>query len=768
MHPKYFASALLLATGSWSLAATPAQTPYRKPAANQARSAANPHVVYQWKKTVSPSGQVTEEAPVTDLLEWVDSGAGTINLDTLRDSEGRRYQMIADAWQESEEGDVHYSMQLVQTEGRKLTEAEIVADWIEANPGSTMAEIEAFRSRKSLRGERPSPQKLSSEVSDWLQEGLMEERIRVTVRLHSDMTPLRLPKVAPNLFSQEPAAALAQMEERLFAIEQRKTDLALDQAPVIAELEGHGGRMMNAHWIINGFDAELTWTALAALAANPRVEHIERFDLGVTDDNDLQDMREAAQIPQLHDDGHTGESGSGKASYNDICLAIIDSDIQVDHPAWDDWGGGPSRLLSTWRRSGGSWSTVTSSAITTPSHGTKVAGVALGDLMDGQDSAITSIADREARTGFAPEASFLFLENAGAITSIEQAVSLNPDIINLSMSFGTTNTCNLAASSNDAVDAAMLDGVFFAKSGGNNGNSGSTCNVGNPGTASGAFTVNQLRRGAVPLKEANTQVGASRGGDSLNRAVIAIAAFGGPEATTAAQVGNTYGSFGASSSAAPAVAGTAACLKDHLLEVFSSSIANEVGYLYATMLMSADGQMEDGTYANTWDPMDEVYGAGRLRMRMFNAEGMDGPWRMRLFSRIVEDGELVADMPVHPDSSGVNQPLSSDVERLRAACFWHEPNIESGIAWTADIRMSIAGSNGFTYYSGTDDDPRQRIYLGNAAGGHAWTLRLMGNDVPPSLDSDYHYMEDERKVYVAVYWEDSDRDDSDGPSADID
>ncbi len=728
-------------------------------------------LVYEWQRVVSSDGTVRESTPITDICDWLDAGEGTIDLDTLEDSRGRRYQLIADAGQPAEGADITYSVQLRQIEGSKLSTTQRREEWLSAHPQAGPEEYQALlRERRERAQGLPTVEKLSGELEQWLSQAAPGDIVKVTVRLVQTEPGLHLPRLTPSLFDQEPAFALEQFERRLLAIEARQNELEKVQAPVIAEMETYGGVLLNPHWIINGFDASVTWGALVALAANPAVEHIERFAPGVPDSNDLQDMREATQMVQLHDAGFKGETGSGLASYNDICIAIIDTNVDMTHPAWDDWAGGPSRLLSVWRSFGSFWLPVFSSATTTPSHGTKVAGVAVADLMQGQDPAITSTADREARTGFAPEASFVFIEEsgAGAVSAIEKAAALLPDVINLSMSFGTSTTCNLSASSNEAVDAAMLEGIFFAKSGGNNGTTGSGCNVGNPGAASGAFTVNQLSRSAVPLKEATVPSGASRGGDSIGRGVIAIAAHTGPEADTAAKVGGTYGAFGASSGATPVVAGSAACLKEHFLTVFGSSIANEVGFLYATMLLEADGQLEDGSYANTLDPMDELYGAGRLRMRMFNSAGMDAPWRMRLFSRVIEDGELAADMPVNPDGSGINQPLSSDVDRLRVSCFWHEPNIENGSTWCADIGLSIEGSNGFIYYSGTDSDPRQHIYLGNAVQGHSWTIRLLGNDVPLSLDSNYRYLKDERKVYVAVYWEDGDRDDADGPSADID
>ena len=129
-----------------------------------------------------------------------------------------------------------------------------------------------------------------------------------------------------------------------------------------------------------------------------------------------------------------------------------------------------------------------------------------------------------------PKLSFVFIEESGAgwWRAIEQAVSLSVDVINLSMSFGS-NLCDLAAVSNDAVDEAMLDGIFFAKSASNNGTTGATCNVGNPGTASGSFTVNAIDRAAVPLQSGSVPTGtSSRGGDSIGRSLVAIAAYTGP------------------------------------------------------------------------------------------------------------------------------------------------------------------------------------------------------------------------------------------------
>ena len=53
----------------------------------------------------------------------------------------------------------------------------------------------------------------------------------------------------------------------------------------------------------------------------------------------------------------------------------------------------------------------------------------------------------------------------GATAAIEQAIVLAVNVVDLSMSFGST-LCNLAGTSNDAVDEAMLDGISLLEVGG--------------------------------------------------------------------------------------------------------------------------------------------------------------------------------------------------------------------------------------------------------------------------------------------------------------
>lgn len=50
---------------------------------------------------------------------------------------------------------------------------------------------------------------------------------------------------------------------------------------------------------------------------------------------------------------------------------------------------------------------------------------------------------------------------------------------------------------------------------------------------------------------------------------------------------------------------------------------------------------------------------------------------------------------------------------------------------------------------------------------HTWTMHLNGLSVPDSLDTNYHHLLPERKVFMAIYFEDTDRNDADGPAVGI-
>jgi hypothetical protein len=405
-------------------------------------------------------------------------------------------------------------------------------------------------------------------------------------------------------------------------------------------------------------------------------------------------------------------------------------------------------------------------------HGTVVSSLLLGDLEDGQDANYSG-ADETKRSGMSPEAEFtaidLYSATAGVTNAFQLAVAEDVDIINMS---STCSTCTLCATTHtwiDDVDDAMLAGIFVVNTPDNGGHAGG-CAAEVPGTASGSFTPGDYLRTAANLRTAGIATSSPRGGDVHGRSIIDLVAPSGrqPDGATGydGTWNNAYADGGTgTSNAAPLLAGAAADYKDFLIDTFGTSMANTVGYIYSQMLLMGDGELEGGGTATATTPMDDVWGAGRLRMRMFDSAGMDGPWRMRYGNWELDDDEVVT-FPLNPDAGGTNQALSSDVEYFKSTLWWHEPNLGS-TETPATITFQV--TNGTSTYTSLGQMPgTQRLWLGTALNGGTWDVRITGTSVTSSTSGNYYSGQQKRRVYSAMFWEDRDRDDSDGlPSASI-
>jgi len=729
-----------------------------------------PQTVYHWRQSVYATGETRTEVLVDDAARWASTHHWQLDLTTLRDDADRRYQLVADASQASEDDPVVYEFRLVHYEPTWLTEAERRASFFAAHPEASAEAFEALDRHLSMEPQ-PEPLRVAEDVLNWLATATEEQTLSLLIRLRDDRSP---PAISERVF-QFPGAAEQEGANELAArrarIEARQAHMAELQAPVLTDLEAGGGHVRHSLWLVNAIVADLPAPALAELLEDPRIAQVETVTVQ-PDGNTLADMRGAAQVDQYHDAGFRGEMPSGTVcGAQDVVLAVIDSEIDTDHPAWQDTSAGTSRLVGAWKPySTPSWSFWAPWVNPSPSkrHGTNVAGNAVGDLSQGQDGSILFPPDQEARTALATEASLLFVSwSDGFCPAIEKAVAEGTDVIVMSGSDDNPG-CELASTMNDCVDAAMLEGVFFAKSGGNNGIYNGSCNVGTPAAASGAFSVNALARGTSPIRDAVLANG-STGGDAHGRSVIALSAWGGPQDPTTASPDDDYDSFGMTSSATPVVGGSAALLKEHLVDAFRTSLLREAGFLYASMLLMGDGSYASSTtaprsIARHGRALDPDWGAGRLRMRLFNAQGMDTPWRMRMFSRTLDHGERAGDLLVNPNSFGRADDVPDDSETLRAAAWWHEPNIEDSTYWNAQINFQACPvSTSGCWSSGNPADPRQRQRIDNA-GGSPWRLVLDGLSVPHSLDADHYFLQPTRKVFVSMYFEDADRDDRDGPA----
>jgi hypothetical protein len=168
-----------------------------------------------------------------------------------------------------------------------------------------------------------------------------------------------------------------------------------------------------------------------------------------------------------------------------------------------------------------------------------------------------------------------------------------------------------------------------------------------PATASGAFTVGSVSVEAANLQTASVRTYSSRGPDIHVRSLVDMVAPDGREPGGSpgypsydacyddAYCDFTHDNGWGTSFAAPLVAGAAANYKDFLIQRFGTTMANNVGHLYAQMLLMSD-------LPTTKRALDDKWGVGRLRMRLWDANGeaMDAPWRMRYGVGTLEDGQI--------------------------------------------------------------------------------------------------------------------------------
>ena len=248
-------------------------------------------------------------------------------------------------------------------------------------PDHAAQALQTFLDRRAARKTPPSTATSSHpEFRSWMRQSSAAEVRHVVVKLQEPEQPAPLPKLRQRLFQDEPTLLpSSSSKSRILAIRvaEERPRRRFRARPLRSR---RGGRrrcaaIFGAQWVRGPGDAG---ASSAKLAQDPRVLRIDSFAPGKPDQNNLDDMRSAAQVVQLHDAGADSETPSGRSAVGDMFLAIIDTDIDANHPAWNDAAAGSSRLTDIWRWNGTTSITVAASAVALSSHGTKVAGNAVG------------------------------------------------------------------------------------------------------------------------------------------------------------------------------------------------------------------------------------------------------------------------------------------------------------------------------------------------------------------------------------------------------
>jgi len=727
--------------------------------------------------TVYMDGEEVIETEGSLFVTLRDGSSHYIDLEELEDPDGNRYMVVGDAFQDAEDAPVVYETQLVRVEPRILTDMEVEGQFLELHPEASVAEVEEFMYLRDEAAQLQVPSRyIEPEIDEWLDHAIAGEEIDL-VLVFEEQEPLDLPQLEAAFLEDEPALWLAASEERLLEIETRKTALYGIQDSFLGEYAALGVSNTRNFWIFNGVKATFYSAAVEALLDDDRIARLEVFrEANLSADNTGAEIIEATQMKQFLDAGFDGHRYSYRCPWvSDIYAMIFDSSITQDHVAWRDGVGTDSRLISVYYDRWGTGYELTNYTTkeTDEVHGNVVATQFVSDLTDGQDSNYTTESEQLKKTGMTTETVFTFVMSGfdgSVVEAAELAIAFGVDVINFSTNSEERDEfCDANHSQAIAINNMMHNGIFVVNSAGNEANAfPGICNVGPPATASGAFTVAAYEKGGHPvteeLNEANIASFSSHGPDVNGRPLVQMTASSGREGEHVVSWENPLyieESRGGTSYSAPIVAGAVANLKDFFIHKFGVTLANKVGLLFANMLIMGDGKIEDGVQTPT-TPIDPRWGAGRLRMRMFNGAGMDTPWRHRWAYHTLSQSE-VFEIPVNP-IAGTNEPVSENVEFFRAALWFHEPNLGEGVNSSVVSFLINEDGTSNTYLCSSAAPQSQRLFLEEEIRNKAWTVKVGGQYLPASIDvQDPWYGETKRRVFVAMYFEDRSRDDPDGP-----
>jgi hypothetical protein len=407
------------------------------------------------------------------------------------------------------------------------------------------------------------------------------------------------------------------------------------------------------------------------------------------------------------------------------------------------------------------------------SHSTGSTTILLGDVTLGQDTGLTDPFSRAQRSGVARRAEGFGVGNLFRTWVVNKMTEADPTIHVLSQSSTPKDDMKCSGETSFAKNWNKMyeAGIALFNSTDNSGHSHpTTCTVSDPAAAIGVFSV-----GAYKVEEDGTSNiasfsarGGGWGGPSVpKRSIIDITApttFEFPYAASSRSE-ELYGPgrFGGTSAATPAVAGAAVVFRDFYHREHSFLI-DSPGILYANLLLMGDRAAEDRSEIFDTDDADDVpvssltgfdslWGAGRLRMRMWNKAGLDRPARWQTGRLCVADGQnQFIDMTP-------NGPLHPDVNIIKITAWWYDHRHDEGIPHdkiktTLEYRKNEV-ENFKAYRSTNTDDNKQRVYV---SGAGEWLLRLKfsGTDV---TSDDEGCGENATRVYYAFLWEDSSRDD---------
>jgi hypothetical protein len=455
-------------------------------------------------------------------------------------------------------------------------------------------------------------------------------------------------------------------------LERRSIQLARLRKPLQMQFEARGVQVIVESELGSWVEARIPAKDLEHFA---RLPFVVRIDADITKADDVVNAdsgRDRRLTMGMPDDAYRSvgiDGGSGGNNPEDIVLAIIETDtddyyngVNPLHAAYEDWNGGPSRILQTYEckweafkrncRSGRAVNTIRTLA----THGNLTTAVAAASLEQGQDLNL-SAAQRVEASGIATEANiYYFLEfvRADLVMAIEKAVALGADVISLSLGDSDSDTwCKNDSFSGirEAFEDATDAGVLMVNSAGNNQIANEdVCNINFQSTFPDSLAVGGLWLADGILGNTSTTPiypNSSRGtfsstnhkGQTTWPFIVDLIAPAQarfiPSSGTAGSEAYDATTYVGTSISAPIVAGSAAILKDwaRMRGGLPGGLTEDPYAIRVLLSLMGDGRDSSSQWLNY------TSGFGALRFINFDTEVGSGAWGVQ--RRVMVPGQVV-------------------------------------------------------------------------------------------------------------------------------
>ena len=627
-----------------------------------------------------------------------------------------------------------------------------------------MSFSEFDRTRDSAAPPQPTPRELlDADIAALEEQGIYEANFYVEFEAEP-VSPLPRQHTSPVPLSALDSLRLRiEREERMV---ERGDEILAMQQPFQVWAAEHGATLLVSLWLRNASYLRASPSVAGEILSQDGVNLVRHAPDAEPDAVWKQDVvRDRLQTQHFIDSGYDGDRASSRNS-NGLWIAVLDADtLDLNQGGFLDYAGSTpcNMALSECRVKGTrdcegdqnpNCDNILDTCVAGGSyHGQEVAGVAAGDFIDGQPG-LTAGESATWWSGHAQEAYLLLIASQDTWCldcAIQQMMTDNVDV-GMS-SIGTGSSCNPAAASAESINDAFNDGILYFQAIGNTGACPrSGCTARHEAAAAGSIAAGETGNDTGTDIDDQVLCSASASGEASWGAVADLVAPSAPYVLLgcngSSRLPNT--SCGGTSFSNPAIGGAGANLMDYWIATYSDATAHQPGRMHAVMLNMGDG-------CGTARTVDGEYGTGRLRMRRYNASGMDSPW---IHYTTVNTFSAAADYKywvVFPDAGGANQDIPADVDALSTAFFCYYDGFDYADLPTFSFRVRNTDTGAETYAVNTTGE--KGIVRINPADSDKYEIRLtiFGLGVSESV-----------QCWVNWVFEDSARDDADGPSSSID